>query len=108
MNEKIRLVQGDDLPVIKLTLRSPDSLPMDVGSATVKVYFREKGATSVLSTIVCGKPNGGTDGVVTFSAPLKSLNIQPGYYEGEIEIDFGGTKQTVYEILQFQVRPQFS
>lgn len=108
MNERIKLVEGDDLPVIKLTLRNPDSSLIDVSNADVNIHFRESGASTTLTTIVCSKPNGGADGVATFTVPLKTLNIQSGYYEGEIEIDFAGTKQTVYEILQFQVRPQFS
>ena len=108
MYEKIRLVEGDDLPTIKLTLRNPDSSPIDLVGADVRVYFRETGSTTLLTTILCDKPNGGQDGVATFNVPLRSLNIQHGYYEGEVEIDFGGSKQTVYDTLQFQVRAQFS
>ena len=108
MYEKIRLVEGDDLPIIKLTLKNPDASVIDLTGADVKVYFRETGSSTLLATILCDKPGGGIDGIATFNVPLRSLNIKQGYYEGEVEIDFGGSTQTVYDTLQFQVRAQFS
>lgn len=108
MAERIKLVQGDNLPFVRLTLRHSDNTPIDVSGATVVLYFRAAGATEILSTIPCSFPNGGDDGVVVFNFPGNTLDVDPGYYEGEIEIDFSGTKQTVYNTLQFQVRAQFA
>lgn len=108
MNDRIKLVQGDTLPYIRLTLKHADGQPMDVSAATVKMYFRQKGTTQVLSTIICTKPTGGADGVVIFNFSGNSLNVNPGYYEGEVEVDYSGSKQTVYNTLQFQVRAQFA
>ena len=108
MNERIRLVQGDNLPYVKLTLRNADETPLDVSGATINIYFRAKGTSEILSTLIPTKPNGGDDGVIMFNFPGESLDVDPGYYEGEIEIDFGVSTQTVYETLQFQVRAQFS
>jgi hypothetical protein len=108
MNERIKLVQGDNLPQIRLTLKHASGAVMDVSSATVRLYFRAKGASTILSTITCSKPNNGTDGVVVFNFSGNILNIDPGYYEGEVELDYSGTKQTVYDTLQFQVRAQFA
>lgn len=108
MNERIKLVQGDNLPYIRLTLRHANGTPMDVSAATVRMYFKERGSTTVLSTIICTKPAGGSDGIVVFNFYGSTLDVNPGYYEGEIEIDYSGLKQTVYNTLQFQVRAQFA
>lgn len=108
MNERIKLVQGDNLPQIRLTLKHATGLVIDVSAATVRLYFRAKGTTAILSTIICTKPNNGTDGVVVFNFSGSILNVDPGYYEGEVELDYSGTKQTVYDTLQFQVRAQFA
>ena len=108
MNERIKLVQGDTLPYIRLTLKHANGEPMDVSAATVRMYFREKGTTQILSTIICTKPNGGSDGIVVFNFYGSTLDVSPGYYEGEIEVDYSGLKQTVYNTLQFQVRAQFA
>jgi hypothetical protein len=108
MSDKIKLVQGDNLPYIRLSLKNADETALDVSGSIVRVYFRAKGQTTVLSTLTCTKPNGGADGVVVFNFPGTTLNVEPGYYEGEVEVDFAGTKQTVYDTLQFQVRAQFA
>lgn len=108
MADKIKLVKGDNRPYIKLTLTNPDGNPVNVsGSTTVSVKFRAAGTTTVLTTLTCSKPNGGSDGVVVFNFPGATLNVEPGQYEGEVEIDFGGERQTVYDVLKFQVRADF-
>ena len=107
MAEKIKLVQGDNRPYIKLTLKNPDDTVVDVSSATVNVKFRAVGSTTTLTTITCSKPNGGSDGVVIFNFPGTTLSVEPGAYEGEVEIDFGNDVATVYDILKFSVRAQF-
>jgi hypothetical protein len=107
MAEKIRLVQGDNRPYIRMTLRQADGAAMNLSDATVVVHFRATGDDTVLSTLQCTKLNGGVGGEVFFSFPGQTLNVEPGSYEGEIEIDFAGEKQTVYEPLKFTVREQF-
>lgn len=107
MSEKIKLVQGDNRPYIKLTLKNPDDTVVDVSSATVVVKFRAAGSTTTLTTITCSKPNNGTDGVVIFNFPGTTLSVPAGSYEGEVEINFGNEVATVYDILKFSVRAQF-
>lgn len=106
----IKLVQGDQRPYIKLTLTNPDGTPVDVSNAgtVVLVKFRAANTTTTLSTITCLKPNGGSDGVVSFNFPGTTLNVPAGQYEGEVEINFSGEYQTVYDVLNFVVRQQFS
>ncbi len=35
------------------------------------------------------------------------LNVNPGMYEGEVNIDFNGAIQTVYDLMKFRVRDSF-
>jgi hypothetical protein len=104
---RIKLVQGDNRPYILMTLRQPDGTPMNLQDASVVVHFRRAGQTEVLSTLVCSRLDGGLGGQVSFNFPGQTLDVEPGAYEGEVEIDFAGEKQTVYEFLKFTVRPQF-
>ena len=111
MAEKIKLVQGDNLPFVKLTLTDPltgAAINLSDSSVVVRVYFRAANTTTVLNTIVCEKLSSGTTGEVRFNFASGVLNVEPGQYEGEVEIDFGGQKQTVYEVLKFSVRSQFA
>jgi hypothetical protein len=111
MAERIKLVQGDNLPYIKLTLSDPTSgAPINLSDVeiTVRVYFREAGSETILSTITCEKVNGGTGGQVRFNFADGVLDVEPGPYEGEVEVDFDGQTQTVYEVLKFNVRSQFA
>ena len=108
---RIKLVQGDNLPYIKLTLT--DSVTGSVINLSdpeviVRVRFRAAGADEVLNTIVCEKVNTGTTGQVRLNFPDGVLDVEPGPYEGEIEIDFDGQYQTVYDVLKFNVRSQFA
>jgi hypothetical protein len=111
MADKIKLVQGDTLPIVRLTLTDPvttNAINLSAGSTTVNVYFRQSGGTAILSTIACAKVNGGSTGQIQFDFSAGVLNVAPGAYEGEIEINFGGAKQTIYELLKFNVREQFT
>lgn len=110
MAEKIKLVQGDNRPYIRLTLTNSDSTPMDLSDpgTTVVVHFRQTGAAQILSTLVCTKQGSGTDGKCYFNFPGTTLDVEPGLYEGEIEVTIDGEKQTVYDTLKFNVRAQFN
>ena len=110
MAERIKLVQGDSLPYIKLTLSDPitgAAVNLSEPEIVVRVYFRAAGSTTILSTILCEKVTGGTGGQVRFNFAPDVLDVDPGPYEGEVEIDFDGQTQTVYEVLKFNVRSQF-
>lgn len=111
MTDKIKLVQGDNLPYIKLTLTDPltgAAINLSASTVVVRVYFRAAGSTTLLNTIVCEKISGGSTGQVRFNFPSGVLNVEPGLYEGEVEIDFEGQKQTVYDVLKFNIRSQFA
>jgi hypothetical protein len=111
MADRIKLVQGDTLPYIKLTLTDPatgEAINVADADVTVRVYFRAAGSDTVLSTITCEKVNTGATGIVRFNFSHGELDVDPGPYEGEVEIDFDGQTQTVYDVLKFNVRSQFA
>lgn len=109
MADRIKLVKGDNRPYITLTLSDSTGAAIDLSDSntSVVVYFRAVGSTTVLATLATTKVNGGTTGLVKFNFPGTTLTITPGQYEGEIEITFNGEKQTVYDVLKFQLRDQF-
>ena len=107
MSKIIKLVQGDQRPYIKMELINADGTALDVSAATVLVKFRAANTTTVLSTMTCQNVNTGSDGLVVFNFPGTTLSVPAGEYEGEVEINFAGEYQTVYDVLQFVVRQQF-
>jgi hypothetical protein len=106
----IRLVEGDERPVIVLTLTDDltgSPIDLSLGTTVVTIKFRESGTTTLLSTIATSKLSGGTTGQVQFNFTGGVLNVDPGMYEGEIVINFNGEVQTVYDTLRFTVRESF-
>lgn len=108
MSSTIKLVRGDNRPYIRLSLKDVDGNAINLTGAAVSIYFRQAGSESVLSTITASITGDAANGQVVFNFPGSTLDVEPGLYEGEVEIDFGGEIQTVYEILKFNVRDQFA
>ena len=110
MADVIRLVKGDELPNIILTLTDDvANAPFDVSpsSTIVRVKFKVVGGATTLSTITCTNLTDGTDGKVQFNFANGVLDVDPGEYEGEIVVDQNGSLQTVYDVLRFRVRSNF-
>ena len=110
MAEVIRLVKGDELPNIIVTLTDDvANAPFNVSAASnvVKVKIKAVGGTTTLSTITCTNLTDGTDGKVQFNFANGVLDVDPGEYEGEIVVDQNGSLQTVYDVLRFRVRSNF-
>ncbi len=108
MSDIIKLVQGDTLPIITVTLTDEfTGVAVDLTSAAVVVKFRKAGTTTILSTLT-GSIIGAASGIFEFSFPSPALDVDPGLYEGEIEVTFsGGAIQSVYDLLKFRVREEF-
>lgn len=106
----IKLVSGDNRPYVRVTIKDENDSTVDLSDmdTTVVVYFRKAGAADVLATLACTKIDNGTGGVVAFNFPGSTLDVDPGQYEGEVEVSFGGEKQTIYQPLKFLVRSQFA
>lgn len=84
MTDQIKLVQGDDLPYINISLTdSVTGAPINLSdsSIVVRVFFKSVLKKTVLATIVCEK----TDpvlGKVRFNFSGGVLNVSPGTYAG--------------------------
>ena len=105
----IKLVQGDNLPEITLTLtdkQTTNPIDLSASTTTVQVKLRALASTTVLSTLPCSKVDA-VNGVVKFYFPSTTLLVDAGEYEGEIEMSFNGQILTVFDLLQFTVRAQF-
>lgn len=126
MSERIKLVQGDTKPALILSLTDENSgEPIGISGSTTRMYFREAGTTTILTTLtgtlLAGKvledgtidttapyDTPGAGGRVQFNWGSTDLDQDPGNYEGEVEITFSdGTIQTVYDLLKFRIRQDF-
>lgn len=109
MAEKIRLVRGDALNQVRVTLTDDSSgNAIDLVDAVVRLKFRQVGATTLADTIT-GTVFDPANGIVIFAMTETSLSGPAGDYEAEIEVTFPGSGgvQTVYDILKFYIREQF-
>lgn len=106
----IRVVRGDSKPLVILTLTDDITggpIDLTAGNTSVVVRFRQAGTTDVLATINTTKISNGTTGQVQFDFSGGVLDVDPGAYEGEVQINFGGQLQTVYDVIRFRVRENF-
>lgn len=125
MTAKLKLVQGDTLPAVILSVVDKTTGdPLDLSLATCLLKVRAVGSDELKDEIVCGKLPGwvNPDGELIEDAPYDvagaggrliaywnddSLDTA-GEFEGEVECTFPDDKiQTVYEVIKFTVRPQF-
>ena len=107
VNDRIGLVQGDDLPFIRLQFSDGQTgAPLNLSDpeVVVHVHFRGHRQSAIRFSAVCEKVDGGTQGVVRFNFANGLLDVPPGLYEAEVEIDFEGQKQTIYDPIRFVVR----
>lgn len=126
MADKIKLVRDDTRPMIKIVLTDETTgAIVPVPGATVVMKFRALGTTVILTqvpgllqpgleqedgTVILVPPYDvpGSGGRVVFQWAPGDLNVEPGDYEGEVEVTFqDATIQTVYETQKFKVREDF-
>ena len=103
----INLVQGDTGPQIKAAI-SRDGTAEDLTGATAVLRFRKKKTSTVLFTLNHVSSNeqlAGGDLYFVFSSG--QLDLDEGFYEGEIEIVNAGVRETVYETVDFFLREDF-
>ena len=104
------LVSGDTAPQIQATITRDDTgAVVNLTGATVRMYFRKKGTTTTLFTLVSSSSEY-SSGIATFAFATNDLaNIAQGFYEGEIEITYAdnSTKETIFKILDFYIRSDF-
>lgn len=111
MADPIYLVQGDTGPQIKVTLTRQDTgSAEDITGATVKLHFRKKDRDAVLFSLTgTNTEDEATDGIAIFIFQNGQLDLPAGDYQGEVEVVFNsGTRETVYEIIDFELRRDFA
>tara|TARA_R110002153_G_scaffold21006_1_gene70715 strand:- start:287 stop:619 length:333 start_codon:yes stop_codon:yes gene_type:complete len=105
------LVKGDSAPQIRATVtREDDGSAVSFAGGVVRMKFRKKDTTTVLFTMFGADSSGGdfANGIATFSFASGNLNLDAGYYQGEIEITYSdGRVETIYEIMEFYLRDDF-
>jgi len=108
MAEKIKLVQGDTRPQVRVTLTDENTGEIiDLTGATVTLHFRAVGGTTPLfSRQGIVNPEEATLGKAVIVWQSGDLNVDAGDYEGELEVYWSstGARQTVYDLLKFRVR----
>lgn len=106
-DERIRLVRNDTRPQVELTITNDDNGdPTDLTGATVTLFMRAAGGSTLLLTRQAFIPPETVEqGRAIVIWQVGDLDLEPGVYEGEIEVVFNDfSRQTVYELLTFQVR----
>lgn len=110
MADLIYLVQGDT-PSVRVNLTREDTgSAINVTAATVYLHFRSKGNTTLLFSVT-GESTAqqATDGVVIFNFTAVQTDLSTGNYEAEVEIVYDdGSRETVFEILDFFLREDFA
>lgn len=105
-----QLVQNDQAPQIRAVLtRDNDGSVINFSGGSCALKFRAKGASTLLFTLSAADVGSNfADGIAIFSFSNDQLDIDAGYYEGEIEITYqNGNVETVYEVLDFYLRDDF-
>lgn len=103
----IQLVQGDTGPQIKAEI-TREGVAQNLSGATAVLRFRKKKTTTVLFTLnTISTADQLAAGELYFSFTAGQLDIDEGYYEGEIEIVNSGVRETIYELVDFFLRADF-
>ena len=105
-----KLVKGDQAPQIQAVLtRDDDGSVIDFSGGSCALKFRKKGTSVTLFTLAASDVGDKfSKGEAIFSFSGTQLDIDAGYYEGEIEITYSnGEIETVFAILEFYLRADF-
>jgi hypothetical protein len=105
----IKLVRNDTAPQLRLTLTdSQTGAPINLTSATVTLHLRALNTTTLLLARNAVVQLPAAAGVAILIWNPGDLNLEPGDYEGEIQVTLGdGTIETLFNPLQFVIREEF-
>lgn len=104
------LVQGDVGPQIKATLRRQDTDELiDLTGCDVFFKMRAKGSTAVILTLTAVTTGDYLEnGEAIFVFNDGDLDLNKGFYEGEIQVDFSDDSvETVYQTMDIYIREDF-
>lgn len=118
----IPVVVGDTRPELVATIRNSNSAAsgavlnpdddttwavVNITGATVKLYIRKVGESTLQDTIT-GVIADGSNGIVAFTYAADTWT-EAGVFEGEIEVTFSdGGVQTMHDKIKFKVRDEFA
>lgn len=121
-SETIKLVVGDTLPELVITLKDSNTAasgktldvedsstwaPINLTSGSVKLIIRKVGETDLTATITMTLTDA-SNGVATAVFPSGTWTAA-GTYEGEVEFTNSSSKvQTVQDLIKFVVRDDFN
>lgn len=106
-----KYVQGDTGPQIRLTFTDEDTGTVtDLTNATVTLHFRAQGTTTALfSRELFVNADTATNGQAILAWDAGDLDQPAGIYEGEIEVvRASGIRETLYNVLKFEIRAEFA
>lgn len=105
------LVQGDTGTQVRVEIRrQSDRSLQDISAAETRLYFRNKSTKQMVTTLFNLAPAADREaGVAIFAFGEGDLDIDPGFYEGEIEVRYAnGGIETVYQNLDFYLREDYA
>ncbi|HSG51707.1 MAG TPA: BppU family phage baseplate upper protein [Rheinheimera sp.] len=109
--ELIYLVKDDNGSQVECIItRDNNNQPVDLTGATARLKFRKKKTTTILFTLtnIVDDQVDLEAGQAVFVFSAANLDLPAGLYEGEVEVTFPNLNvETIYEIIQFQVRDDF-
>ena len=107
----IELVKDDNGTQVECIIsRDNTGLPVNLTGATVRLKFRKKRTKTILFTLtnITEETVDLVNGQAIFQFSGDNLALEAGMYEGEVEVTFANENiETVYEIINFQVRDDF-
>lgn len=109
--DMIYLVKNDNGTQVECIItRDNTGDPVDLTGATARLKFRKKRTTTILFTLtnITDEQVDLEAGQAVFVFSAGNLDLDAGFYEGEVEVTFPDLDiETVYEIINFQVRDDF-
>ena len=98
-----KFVSGDTSPQIEVTLTREDGTAVDLTDATVYLHIRAKGSPTVTLTKTANVTDA-TGGVLVVVWASGDLDLAAGAYDAEIEVVTNTYRETVFDLLQLQIR----
>jgi hypothetical protein len=106
----IKLVRNDTGPQLRFTIT--DSLTgtaIDLTGATVTLHFKAVNSDVLLFSRAALVVPPATNGVAVLEWQNGDLDVDAGEYVGEVEVVTGiGMRETIFNVLQFELREDFA
>ena len=98
-----KFVSGDTSPQMSVTLTREDGSAVDLTGATVYLHIRAKGSPTLTLTKTASISDA-VNGVFIVVWAEGDLDLAAGAYEAEIEVVTDTYRESVFDLLQLQIR----